>query len=187
MAYTLSRLFWHVAAEIEALFVDPGAPLHWRKRELRSFGVRFGKVIYFGRHLHIHSPGRIQIGERATFGSHVQLMNFARINVGDDFLCAGNLVINTGNHDPETLVPGAAPVTIGKRVWCGTNVTILGGVTIGDDVVIGAGSLVIKSIPSNSIAGGVPARILRPLARPEGEKLWDWSNPHARSEPQKPA
>ena len=182
MAFTVRRLLTHIAAEIEALFADPGDRLPWRRLELRSFNVTFGPKFFFGRHLHIHSPGRLTIGDRATFGSYVQLMNFARIKVGDDFLCAGNLVINTGTHDPVTLLPGAAPVTIGQRVWCGTNVTILAGVAIGDDVVIGAGSVVNKSIPSNSIAYGVPARVIRPLDRSQVKKLWDWTDPHRQSE-----
>jgi acetyltransferase-like isoleucine patch superfamily enzyme len=75
------------------------------------------------------------------------------------------LTLNSGGHDPLTLENTAGPIRIGDRVWCGLNVTILQGVTIGDDVVIGAGSLVIKDIPSNTIVAGVPAREIRSLDR----------------------
>ena len=54
-----------------------------------------------------------------------------------------------------------APIVLGKRVWIGSNSTILQGVTIGDNAVIGAGSVVTKDIPAGCIAAGVPARIIR--------------------------
>ena len=64
---------------------------------------------------------------------------------------------------------------IGNRVWCGVNVTILGGVTIGDDVVLGAGSVVVKDIPANCIAVGVPAQKIRDLNREKTRKLYSWT------------
>ena len=52
---------------------------------------------------------------------------------------------------------------IGRNVWIGDKVTILGGVTIGDNVIVGAESIVTHDIPSNSIAGGTPARVIKSL------------------------
>ncbi|HEY9610735.1 hypothetical protein [Allocoleopsis sp.] len=75
------------------------------------------------------------------------------------------------------MAPTPRPIQIGNRVWCGINVTILAGVSIGDDVVIGAGSLVCKDIPSNSIAVGVPAKVIRPIVRDDIESLWSWVLP----------
>ncbi|HEX7757448.1 MAG TPA: DapH/DapD/GlmU-related protein, partial [Niabella sp.] len=57
----------------------------------------------------------------------------------------------------------AQPVTIGNNVWVGGNATILPGVTIGDNCVIGAGSVVTKDIPANSLAVGNPARVIRQI------------------------
>ena len=56
------------------------------------------------------------------------------------------------------------PVKIGRNVWIATNCTILKGVTIGDNSIIAAGSVVIGNIPANTVAGGVPARVLKPLS-----------------------
>lgn len=175
---TTKQLTLHMAAEIEALFGDPGRSLFWRRRELRAFGVECGRELSIRRHFHIAQHGGISFGERAAFGPYTQLANYAKIDIGADFLSAGNLIINTGTHDPRTLAPGARPVKIGNRVWCGVNVTILAGVTIGDDVVIGAGSVVNKDIPANSVAAGVPARVLRPLDRTGVESLWSWAMPN---------
>lgn len=170
-----AHLAFHVAAEVEAFLFRPANA--WRRRELRSLGVEFGENISTRRHFKIHRWGGIRIGARAAFGDYTQLLNFTRIEIGDDFLSAGNLIVTTGTHDPITLTPGAAPVRIGSRVWCGMGVTILAGVVIGDDVVIGAGSLVNKDIPGNSVAAGVPARVLRSLDRPAGLKLWNTTEP----------
>lgn len=172
---TRIHLLLHLAAEFEAFLRSPSNA--WRRREFRSLGVTFGDVISTRRHFKIHRPGGIQIGERAAFGDYTQLMNFTRIEIGEDFLSAGNLIITTGTHDPLTLTPGAAAVKIGARVWCGVNVTILAGVVIGDDVVIGAGSVVTKDIPKNSVAAGVPARVLRPLDRSGVKQLWSEFRP----------
>ena len=172
---SLSQIAWHCLAEVEALFGGPGRPLFFRRGELRSYGAEFGKVLSTRANFRIHRHGGIRIGERAAFGDDTYLSNFAPIEIGDDFLSAGHLIINTGRHDPVTLVPGAAPVKIGNRVWCGINVTILAGVTIGDDVVIGAGSVVVRDISANSVAAGVPAKVLRPLDRSEVKELWSWA------------
>ena len=55
------------------------------------------------------------------------------------------------------------PIHIGENVWLGANVTVLGGVTIGDNAVIAAGAVVTKNIPPNTVAAGVPARVVRTL------------------------
>ena len=183
---TLTQILLHFAAETEALFGEAGRPLPWRRRELRAHNAQCGRELSIRRHFSLSGRAGIVLGARAAFGDCTQLAAYARIEIGDDFLSAGPLLINTGTHDPRTLTPGASPVKIGHRVWCGANVTILAGVTIGDDVVIGAGSVVVSDIPGNSIAAGVPARVLRPLDRTGVERLWSWAAPHepAREKPQ---
>jgi acetyltransferase-like isoleucine patch superfamily enzyme len=172
----------HLVAELEAALHDPGTLQSWRAKELRALGVQFGPQLCIRRHFHITRPGKIVFGDRVSFGPYTYLSNFAGITIGDDFLSAGHLLINTGIHDPVTLAPRAAPVAIGHRVWCGINVTILGGVTIGDDVVVGAGSVVVRDIPAGSVAAGVPARVLRPLDRSKVKRLWSWLTPGAPPE-----
>jgi len=69
-----------------------------------------------------------------------------------------------GNYDDSieyTFVNMASPVKIGDRCWIGSNTIILPGVTIGDNVVVGAGSVVTKDIPSDVIVAGSPAKIIR--------------------------
>ena len=165
----------HLAAELEAVRSHPGDPLPWRRRELRRLGVKFGRELFVGPNLRTMKPGGISLGERVALGINTQLVNHAPISIDDDFLSAGNLIIDSGTHDPVTLIPILKPVTIGRRVWCGTNVTIIAGVTVGDDVVIAAGSLVRENVPSNSIVAGVPARVIRPLDRSGVTEIWTWA------------
>jgi acetyltransferase-like isoleucine patch superfamily enzyme len=76
------------------------------------------------------------------------------------------VVLATLNHGLEIKNRGdlfGAPIVIGKKVWIGAQVTILPGVTIGDNSIIAAGAVVTKDLPANSLAGGVPAKILKTI------------------------
>lgn len=175
MRQTFTLTLLHFLAECEAWFMHPYRARQnsyaWRRRELKHLGVAFGNEVFVARSLFILRRGGITLGDRCALGSHVQLVNHAPITIGKDFIGASDLLINSGLHDPVTLQPSGAPITIGDRVWCGVRVTILGGARIGSDVVIGAGSVVTGDIPSNCVAAGVPARVLRPIDR-TGINLW---------------
>ena len=88
------------------------------------------------------------------------------IEIGDNALIGQQVVIATLNHDlaPDkraNMFP--APVKIGNRVWIGAHVTILAGVTIGDNAVVAAGAVVTKDVPANVVVGGVPAKIIKTI------------------------
>lgn len=167
------NLVWALA-EIEVLFSQPNDPLAIRRLYLRLQRIRFSKVLWIGRDFYLQTSGNLTIGDRCALGEHTMILNWGTVTIGDDFLSAPGLHLNTGTHDVETLEPGAAPIRIGSRVWCGANVTVLAGVSIGDDTVIGAGAVVCADLPPRSVAVGVPARVVRTLARPEGCRLWTW-------------
>ena len=98
-------------------------------------------------------------------------MDDTEIFIGDDTMIGPNVTIATAGHPvlPELRQEGLQynlPVHIGKNVWIGAAAVILPGVTIGDNTVIGAGSVVTKDIPADVVAVGNPCRILREI----GEK-----------------
>lgn len=111
----------------------------------------------------------IEDGVSIGWFAHVACADSVRI--GQDTLMAGSVFISDHNHgfsNPESFGARPAdtpleisPVSIGKRCWIGEHVSILPGVTVGDDCVIGAGSVVTHDIPAGSIAVGVPARPIK--------------------------
>ncbi|MBG6240267.1 acetyltransferase-like isoleucine patch superfamily enzyme [Mycetocola sp. CAN_C7] len=108
----------------------------------------------------------ISIGKRVFINSGCRFQDQGGIAIGDDCLIGHNVVIATLQHDiaparRSDLIP--SPVIIGRNVWLGANVTVLPGVTVGDDAVIGAGSVVTKDVPARTIAVGSPARVVRTI------------------------
>lgn len=78
---------------------------------------------------------------------------------------ASGVKIVSANHDPSNLKKhvNSEPIKIGREVWLGANVVVLPGVTIGDNVVIGAGSVVTKSLPANVVAVGNPCKVIKSI------------------------
>jgi acetyltransferase-like isoleucine patch superfamily enzyme len=172
---TLKKLtiaFLYVFSELESLIVRPsGYPL-FRRAFLKINEVKFGKYCFFGHGFHLYkSDASLNIGERACFGENCGLYIHDHVEIGEDFLAAPGLTINNGSHNIETLEPTSSKITIGDRVWCGVNVTVVAGASIGNDCVIGANSLVRSNIPSCSLAVGVPARIIKRNIR-ESTEIW---------------
>ena len=108
----------------------------------------------------------IKIGKNVFINACCRFQDQGGIEIGDGSLIGHNTTIATLNHDfnplkRQNLTP--SPVKIGKNVWIGSDCTILPGVEIGDSVIIGAGSVVTKSIPTNTIAVGNPARVIKEI------------------------
>ena len=134
---------------------------------LRIIGVKAEEDVFFGRDVVLHFPKRLTLGRRAAIGDNSHIACHAAITIGEDFLSGPGLFLNSGQHDVRSMEGFGAPISIGDRVWCGLRVTICAGVTIGDDVVIGAGAVVIQDLPSGCVAAGVPAKVVRKLCRGE--------------------
>jgi acetyltransferase-like isoleucine patch superfamily enzyme len=154
--------------------VDQQATGSWYQSWLlRRMGARVEGPVAVAAGCTFLIPRNLTLGRYVSIGARSRLVAWGEITIGDDFMASDLLNLNNGLHDPVTLRPGSAPIRIGRRVWCGTGVTICAGVEIGDDVVIGAGSVVTKSLPSNCIAYGVPAKPVRSLERAAGVwSLW---------------
>ncbi len=111
---------------------------------------------------------QISIGKRFFANFNFTILDEAPVTIGDDCFVGPNVSIYTACHstDPverNTRQEWAMPVTIGNNVWIGGSVTILPGVSIGDNVSIGAGSVVVNDIPSNTIAVGNPCKVIKQL------------------------
>ena len=111
---------------------------------------------------------QISIGKRFFANFNFVVLDEARVTIGDDCFIGPNVSIYTACHSTDPVKRNsrqewAEPVTIGNNVWIGGSVTILPGVNIGDNVTIGAGSVVVHDLPSNSVAVGNPCRVIRRL------------------------
>ncbi len=110
--------------------------------------------------------GTISIGQNVwksfaiSPGCYIQGGN--GITIGDDTIFGPGVKIISANHDPDDFSRWvkAEQITIGKRCWIGINAVILPGVRLGDDVIVGAGTVVTKSFPSGSVIAGVPAKLI---------------------------
>lgn len=108
----------------------------------------------------------ITIGQNVFFNTGCSFQDRGGITIGDGTLIGMNVTIATLNHGlsletRSTTYP--SPVEIGKNVWIGSNATILPGVTIGDNSVLGAGAVVTKDVPENTVVAGVPAKVIRKI------------------------
>lgn len=108
----------------------------------------------------------IKIGERFYSNHGLTILDGAEVTFGNDVFIGPNCGFYTASHPFEVELRNqgletAHSIVVGDNVWFGGNVVVLPGVTIGSDVVIGAGSIVTRDIPSHSVAVGNPARVIR--------------------------
>lgn len=106
----------------------------------------------------------IKIGKDVFINSGCCFQDQGGIEIGDGCLIGQQVVLATLNHDLNPNCRGdmiPAPIKIGNRVWIGAHVTVLPGVTIGDNSVVGAGAVVTKDVPPNVVVVGNPARIVK--------------------------
>jgi len=116
-----------------------------------------------------HFNPRISIGSRVTSTGHLQIAAMGEIIVEDDVMFASNVNMTDGLHGYQHVdepykyhdMFRIEPITVKKGCWIGQNVVILPGVTIGELAIVGANSVVTKSIPDRCIAVGAPAKVIK--------------------------
>lgn len=144
-------------------------PSELAKREalLREMLAELGENCYVEPQLHANYGGKfVHFGKNIYANYNLTLVDDTHIYVGDYTMFGPNVTVSTAGHPilpelREQAYQYNMPVRIGRNCWIGAGVTIVPGITIGDNVVIGAGSIVTKDLPSNVVAVGNPCRILR--------------------------
>lgn len=153
----LNRLTYADAEAVRALFEElTGRAVGEGFRLIPPFYADCGRNIRIGR--------RVFINQNCTFYS------LADITIGDDVLIGPNVSLITSGHPVAPSQRRAflvgKPITIERGVWIAAGATVVGGVTIGENSVVAAGSVVTRDVPANTLVGGNPARIIRSI---EGE------------------
>ena len=120
----------------------------------------------------------IEIGENFFANHNTVILDCAKVTFGDNVFIGPDCGFHTAGHpiDCERRNRGleyAYPITVGDHVWIGAGVHVMPGVTIGSNVVIGGGSVVVHDIPDNSVAVGNPCRVIRPITEEDRKKSWD--------------
>ena len=146
---------------------------------LREGRLEVGDGVLFEPGVWITGPGdaRIRIGEGTFLNRNVMVAAVELVEIGAHCMFANGCFVTDGNHrfdDPELPVPWQGfttkgPTRIGDNVWCGANVVVTSGVTIGDRCVIGSNSVVTRDIPAFSIAAGIPAKVAKAVRYPGEE------------------
>ena len=136
---------------------------------LKNMFAEIGENCYIEPPLHSNWGGKhVHFGNNVYANFNLTLVDDTHIYVGDYTMMGPNVVIATAGHPilpelREKAYQFNIPVNIGKNCWLGAGVIVLPGVTIGDNTVIGAGSVVTKDIPANVVAVGNPCRVLREI------------------------
>ncbi len=147
----------------------PHVQMDRREAMLRQMFAEVGEGCYIESPFYANFGGHhVHLGNNVYTNFNLTLVDDTHIYIGDCTMIGPNVTIATAGHPIE---PGLRsrglqynmPVRIGKNCWLGAGVIVMPGVTIGDNTVIGAGSIVTRDIPSNVVAVGNPCRVMRPV------------------------
>lgn len=121
----------------------------------------------------------ITIGDNFYANHNCTILDGAKVTFGNNVFIGPNVVFTTAGHaiDSEQRAKGleiALPITVGDDVWIGANVSVLPGVSIGSNTIIGAGSVVNKDIPDGVIAAGVPCKVIRRITEEDKQKYSEY-------------
>ena len=152
-------------------------PLEQEKRAklLKEMFAEIGENCYIEPPFHANWAGKhVHFGKNVYANFNLTCIDDTHIYVGDYTMMAPNVILATATHPvlPELREQGYQynmPIHIGKNCWLGAGVIVLPGVTIGDNTVVGAGSVVTKDLPANVVAVGCPCHVLREISERDKE------------------
>jgi putative colanic acid biosynthesis acetyltransferase WcaF len=163
---SLVRILWW--AVYIALFRCSPRPFHsWRSFLLRCFGARLGPGCHIYASARIWAPWNLVCASWACIGDDAEVYNPATVFLGEGAVISQRAYLCAASHDYADpgfpLIHGS--IVVGKRAWVAARAIVLMGVTIGEGSVIGAGSVVTKDVPPNTVCAGNPARVVKKIER----------------------
>jgi len=151
----LNRLTFDDADEVRAMFSELIG---------KSVDDRFSLIPPF----YTESGVNISVGRNVFVNQNCTFYDLGGLDIGDDVMIGPNVSLITTGHPIEPSQRRAfviaKPIVIERNVWIAAGATIIGGVTVGENSVVAAGSVVTKDVPPNTLVGGNPARVIRSIA-----------------------
>ena len=153
----------------------PHVQLEKREQKLKEMLAEAGDGCYIESPFFANFGGRhVHLGKGVYANFNLTLVDDTHIYIGDYTMIGPNVTIATAGHPilPQLRQQGLQfnmPIHIGKNCWLGAGVIVLPGVSIGDNTVIGAGSIVTRDVPANVVAAGNPCRVMRSIGQHDRE------------------
>jgi acetyltransferase-like isoleucine patch superfamily enzyme len=151
---TLNRLTFSDADEIRALFSE-------------LIGKKVDESFLLIPPFYTTGGDEIRVGQNVFVNQNCTFYDLGGLDIADDVMIGPNVSIITSGHPLEPSQRRSAtigtPIVIEKGVWIAASATIIGGVTVGENSVVAAGSVVTKDVPRNTLVGGNPARVIRSI------------------------
>ncbi|MGN6769358.1 MAG: sugar O-acetyltransferase [Rhizobiaceae bacterium] len=154
MTAAINRLSYDDADRIRAMFGE-------------LIGKELDSTVRLIPPLYATGGDNTRIGRNVFINQNCTMYDLGGIDIADDVMIGPNVSLITSGHPvaPSQRRAGvtASPIVIQRNVWIAANVTVIGGVTIGENSVVAAGSVVTKDVPADTLAGGNPAKVIRSI------------------------
>ena len=163
----LGRILWYYVSLV--VFESAWFPfVHFKPLLLRFFGAHIGTHVVIKPNVRIKYPWRLKIGNHCWIGQDVWIDNLADVAIGANVCLSQGAFLCTGSHDYKrtTFNLIARKVVVGDGAWIGATSLVLGGVEVGANALVAAGSIVTKDVPPAAIVAGNPARFVKQRERP---------------------
>jgi len=148
----------------QGLFFQPlwHMPSGFRVFVLRLFGAKIGKRVVVRAGVNISFPWRLELGNDVWLGEEVMILSLAPVRIGSNVCISQRAYLCTGSHDhkKESFDLKTAPINVGSGCWIAAMSFVGAGVTLGENARVGAGAVVLKNVPAEAFAVGVPARLV---------------------------
>lgn len=147
-------VLWQTAWQLaSAVLVRPWfVPVGLRVAVLRGFGAKIGVGVNLRSGVRVHWPWKLEIGDNSWIGERVWMLNLEPIRIGSDVCVSQAVFLCTGSHDHRSpsFEFDNAPIRVEDGAWIAARATVLRGVTVGADAVVGATALVTKDVASGA-------------------------------------
>ena len=153
---------WQLVSSV--VFMRWWLPARWRVAILRAFGAEVGDGVLIRHRVRVHWPWKLSIGANSWVGEGAWILNLEQVTLGSDVCISQEALLCTGSHDrtSPTFEFDNAPITVQDGAWVAARATILRGVVVGADSVVGSGAVVWSSVPAGGIVRSGPATEHRP-------------------------